>query len=248
MGHCPKGILVPMCFLCSISKASRMVWLKIRSAWLEIAKNHSWHPDRARRGGVGDARSIAEQHLVEKLFKASFNKQPKVSAAGHPCSQHPPPPPAVHFLPLKRPAAPTSSRAIGSSCAASQRSRDAGAGRRLRSSSVGTCGTRAAELWVSPFVFEQGKVKLRQVAVAGESRAPSFCTSSDVLSAKGRNKGFFFTLKQAGMVLWEGVLALFDNPFSCFLGCRMRKGRSGSSYSFSGMFFFPGIILAYKMK
>lgn len=124
--------------------------------------------------------------------------------------------------------------------------RDPRAGRRLRSSSVVGCGTRATQRWVSPFVFKQGKVKLQQIAVAGESTAPSFCTVMCFLQQEEIR--VFFTLKQAGVILWVGVLALFDNPFSCFIGCRMRKGRSGSSYSFSGMFFFSGIILAYKMK
>lgn len=58
----------------------------------------------------------------------------------------------------------------------------------------------------------------------------------------------FMHSKAAGLALWERVLTLFDNPFSCFLGWWMTKGRSGSSYSFSGMFFFPGTIIAYKMK
>lgn len=61
-----------------------------------------------------------------RSFQASFNKQPKVLAVAHPWSQHPPPSPAVYFLPLKCPATPTLCCAIASICVASQQSRSAG--------------------------------------------------------------------------------------------------------------------------
>lgn len=44
--------------------------------------------------------------------------------------------------------------------------------------------------WVSPFVFKQGKVKLQQIAVAGESTAPSFCTVMCFLQQE-EIRGFF---------------------------------------------------------
>lgn len=125
LGHCPKGILLPMSFAALAKPAGWSGW-KSGLPGLRLPKTtHDTLPG-ARHGGVGDASNIAEQQLVEKLFKASFNKQPKVSAAGHPRSQHPPPPPAVYSLPLECPATRASCGAIASSGAAAQHGRSAG--------------------------------------------------------------------------------------------------------------------------
>lgn len=124
---------------------------------------------------------------------------------------------------------------------------------------TGLAGSSAAELLsdvdpgppssgLVPAFSNREKLNYPRLLLLASQELHLFVPQWYVLCKGKKEAGGGFTLKLAGVVLWEGLLALFDNPFSYFLGCWMRKGRSGSSYSFSGMFFFPGIILEYKMK
>ena len=95
---------------------------------------------------------------------------------------------------------------------------------------TGLAGSSAAELLsdveprppssgLVPVFSKREKLNYCRLLLLASQELHLVRTSSDVFSARGRNKGVFCTLKQAGVVLWEGVSALFDNPFSCFLGC-----------------------------